>query len=76
MSLSKPLTPHLKAGASHGCPSPGDALFSVSIPYQVCKDWVEAAVSSVSIYHDLLNLFLSKKKLVFNSNYHHLAEKA
>ena len=53
MILSKPLTPHLKAGASHECQSPGDALFSVSIPYQVCKDWVEAAVSSVSIYHDL-----------------------
>jgi hypothetical protein len=66
MSLTKPVDPQLKLGTSYGCSTPDDVIYSIKIPYHLCKDWSEHAGNSVVAYHNLLNALLSDKQLALN----------
>ena len=69
MSLSKPVTPHITVGPSVGCNlSQESVLYSVSIPYTICKDWAEIAQGSEAKYQSLLEAELSGWKLGLDLN--------
>ena len=59
MSLSKPVVPQFIVGLSVGCPfsSDNNILYSLRIPYTICKEWATIA-GSVNKYNFFYNNYI------------------